>query len=327
MTTPQAPIGSGFGMRTEPHEILEGVDLTGKRVVITGGYSGLGLETTRALAAAGASIVAPARRPDHARQVFADEGLDGVVVGELDLADLASVEAFAATQLADGTPIDIMIDNAAVMACPETRVGDGWEAQFATNHLGHFALVNRLWPLIAAAGAAGGARVVSLSSTGHKRSPIRWDDIDFESGEYEKWTAYGQAKSANALFAVQLDRLGESSGVRALAVHPGGIMTPLQRHLTQDEMTAMGWIDSDGNPNDVFKSPTQGATTTLWCATSSQLAGMGGVYCEDCDIAALTDPDSPFARFLGVDPHAVDHAEAERLWAVSAERTGVNAFA
>jgi len=327
MTSPQAPIGSGFGMRTEPHEILDGVDLAGKRVVITGGYSGLGLETTRALAAAGASIVAPARRPDHARQVFADEGLGDVTVGDLDLADLASVEAFAATQLADGTPIDLMIDNAAIMACPETRVGDGWEAQFATNHLGHFALVNRLWPLIAAAGASGGARVVSLSSTGHKRSPIRWDDVEFQSGEYEKWTAYGQAKTGNALFAVQLDRLGESSGVRAFAVHPGGIMTPLQRHLTQDEMTAMGWLDTDGNPNDVFKSPTQGATTTLWCATSSQLDGMGGVYCEDCDVSAITDPDSPFARFLGVDPHAVDHGEAERLWKLSAELTGVNAFA
>ena len=326
MTSPQAPLASGFGMRTEPHEILDGVDLTGRRVVITGGYSGLGLETTRALAAAGATVVAPARRPDHAREVFAGEGLADVAVDDLDLADLASVEAFAERQLADGSPIDIMIDNAAVMACPETRVGDGWEAQFATNHLGHFALVNRLWPLIAAAGANGGARVVSLSSTGHKRSPIRWDDVHFSAGDYEKWTAYGQAKTANSLFAVQLDRHGEAHGVRAFAVHPGGIMTPLQRHLTQDEMTAMGWLDSDGNPNDVFKSPSQGATTTLWCATSSQLDGMGGVYCEDCDISAPTDPESPFARFLGVDPHATDHDEAQRLWALSAELTGVDAF-
>lgn len=327
MTSPQAPIGSGFGMRTEPSEVLDGVDLTGTHVVITGGYSGLGLETTRALAGVGASVVAPARRPDHARQVFADEGLDDVVVAELDLADLTSVAAFAATRLDAGTPIDIMIDNAAIMACPETRVGDGWEAQFATNHLGHFALVNRLWPLIAAAGADGVARVVSLSSTGHKRSPIRWDDVHFTAGDYEKWTAYGQAKTANSLFAVELDRRGESSGVRAFAVHPGGIMTPLQRHLTQDEMTAMGWIDSDGNPNDVFKSPTQGASTTLWCATSSQLDGMGGVYCEDCDVAAATDPESPFARFSGVDAHAIDHGEAERLWALSADLTGVDAFA
>ena len=203
MPSPQVPIASGFGMRSEPADILDSVDLTGKRVVITGGYSGLGLETTRALAGVGATIVAPARRPDHAAQVFADEGLaDSVKVGTLDLADLDSVAAFAQTQLDDGAPIDIMIDNAAIMACPETRIGDGWEAQFATNHLGHFALVNRLWPLIA---ADGGGRVVSLSSTGHKRSPIRWDDINFTS-DYEKWTAYGQAKTANSLFAVQLER-------------------------------------------------------------------------------------------------------------------------
>lgn len=324
MPSPQSPISSGFGMRSEPADVLAGVDLTGKRVVITGGYSGLGLETTRALVGVGATVVAPARRPEHAAEVFAAERLaDSVTVGTLDLADLDSVAAFAQTQLDDGTPIDIMIDNAAIMACPETRIGDGWEAQFATNHLGHFALVNRLWPLIA---ADGGGRVVSLSSTGHKRSPIRWDDIHFATG-YEKWTAYGQAKTANSLFAVHLDRLGEPHGVRAFAVHPGGIMTPLQRYLPQEEMIEMGWIDADGNVNELFKTPTQGAATTLWCATSGRLDGIGGVYCENCDIAERTDLDSPFARFMGVDAHAIDPAEAERLWALSAELTGVDAFA
>ena len=328
MPSTQSPLPSGFGMRSEPADILDGVDLSGRHVVITGGYSGLGLETTRALAGAGASIVAPARRPDHAAEVFADEGLtDSVTVGTLDLADLTSVAAFAQTQLDDGTPIDIMIDNAAIMACPETRVGDGWEAQFATNHLGHFALVNRLWPLIAAGGRRdGGARVVALSSTGHKRSPIRWDDIHFEH-DYEKWTAYGQAKTANSLFAVHLDVMGEPHGVRAFAVHPGGIMTPLQRFLPQEEMIAMGWVDEEGNVNELFKTPTQGATTTLWCATSSQLDGMGGVYCENCDIASPTDTDGPFARFMGVDAHAIDLDEAARLWQLSAELTGVDAFA
>jgi len=311
-------------MRSEPADILEGVDLTGKRIVITGGYSGLGLETTRALAGVGATVVAPARRPDHAAQVFAEEGLsDSVTVGTLDLADLDSVAAFAQTQLDDGTSIDIVIDDAAIMACPETRIGDGWEAQFATNHLGHFALVNQLWPLIA---ADDGGRVVSLSSTGHKRSPIRWDDIHFEN-DYEKWTAYGQAKTANSLFAVQLDMLGEPHGVRAFAVHPGGIMTPLQRYLPQEEMIAMGWVDADGNVNELFKSPAQGAATTLWCATSSRLDGMGGVYCEDCDVSTQTDPESSFARFMGVDAHAIDPGEAERLWALSAQLTGIDAFA
>jgi NAD(P)-dependent dehydrogenase (short-subunit alcohol dehydrogenase family) len=328
MPSTQSPISSGFGMRSEPADILDGVDLSGKHVVITGGYSGLGLETTRALAGVGASIVAPARRPEHAAQVFADEGLaDSVTVETLDLADLTSVAAFAQTRLDDGTAIDIMIDNAAIMACPETRVGDGWEAQFATNHLGHFALVNRLWPLIAAGGRRdGGGRVVSLSSTGHKRSPIRWDDIHFANG-YDKWTAYAQAKTANSLFAVYLDVMGEPHGVRAFAVHPGGIMTPLQRFVPQEEMIAMGWVDEDGNVNELFKSPTQGATTTLWCATSSQLDGMGGVYCEDCDVSSPTDPDSPFARFMGVDAHAIDLDEAARLWQLSAELTGVDAFA
>lgn len=319
-------------MRSEPADILDGVDLSEARVVITGGYSGLGLETTRALAGAGATIVAPARRPDHARQVFADQGLGAVMVETLDLADLASVEAFADTQLANGTPIDLMIDNAAVMACPEARVGDGWESQFGTDHLGHFALVNRLWPLIAAAGATGGtrgtggARIVSLSSTGHKLSPIRWDDMHFADGSYDKWVAYGQAKTANSLFAVQLDRLGESSGVRSFAVHPGGIMTPLQRHLPQEEMIAMGWVDDDGNVNEMFKSTTQGATTTLWCATSSQLDDLGGVYCEDCDVATVPDAADPKARFVGVAEYAIDHGEAERLWKLSAELTGVDAF-
>jgi NAD(P)-dependent dehydrogenase (short-subunit alcohol dehydrogenase family) len=209
------------------------------------------------------------------------------------------------------------------MACPETRVGPGWEAQFATNHLGHFTLANLLWPLLT---AGDGARVVALTSTGHKRSGIHWDDLMFEHG-YEKWDAYGQAKTANSLFAVQLDTLGQGDGVRAFAAHPGGIMTPLQRHLSREEMAAAGWLDADGNPDERFKTPEQGASTSTWAATSPSLAGMGGVYCENCDIARPTDPDSPTARIEGVDPHAIDRDAAARLWAVSADLTGVDAFA
>ena len=175
------------------------------------------------------------------------------------------------------------------MASPEQRVGPGWEAQFATNHLGHFALTNLLWPALA---AAEGARVVSLSSTGHKLSRIRFDDINFDAG-YDKWRAYGQAKTANALFAVQLDALGRDSGVRAFAVHPGGIMTELQRHLPREEMIAAGWMDEHGNVDSRFKTPAQGAATSVWAATSPALEGMGGVYCEDCDIAEPTVPGSP----------------------------------
>lgn len=325
MTTPQQPLPSGFGRESTPTDVLGDVDLSGKLAVVTGGYSGLGLETTRALAGAGADVVVPARRPEHAADVLADldESPGAVTVAELDLADLDSVAAFSAQMVAAGRPIDILINNAAIMACPETRIGPGWEAQFATNHLGHYALTNGLWPLLA---AGGGARVVSLSSTGHKLSPIRWDDVQFESG-YDKWVAYGQAKTANALFAVQLDALGSGAGVRAVAVHPGGIMTELQRHLPKDEMINMGWMDADGNINELFKSPEQGAATSVWAATSPQLDGMGGVYCEDCDISAPTDADSPFARYLGVDSHAVDADEAARLWALSADLTAVNAFA
>jgi NAD(P)-dependent dehydrogenase (short-subunit alcohol dehydrogenase family) len=325
MTTPQQPLPSGFGRDSTPADVLGDVDLTGKLAVVTGGYSGLGLETTRALAGAGADVVVPARRPEHAAGVLSDlDGLPGAVtVDELDLADLDSVAGLAERMVDAGRSIDILINNAAIMACPESRIGPNWEAQFATNHLGHYALTSGLWPLLA---ARGGARVVSLSSTGHKLSPMRWDDIQFESG-YDKWVAYGQAKTANALFAIQLDELGAGQGVRAFAVHPGGIMTELQRHLPKDEMIKMGWMDADGNVNELFKSPEQGAATSVWAATSPQLDGLGGVYCEDCDISAPTDAESPFARYLGVDAHAIDHDDAARLWALSADLTAVNALA
>ncbi|TXL86203.1 SDR family NAD(P)-dependent oxidoreductase [Streptomyces sp. IB2014 016-6] len=322
MTTPQHRIGSGFGAASTAEEVLRGVDLAGKLAVVTGGYSGLGLETTRALAGAGAHVVVPARRRAVAGEAVA--GISGaagkVEVDELDLGDLDSVRAFAERFLASGRGIDMMIDNAGIMACPETRVGPGWEAQFATNHLGHYALVNRLWPAL----ERGGARVVSVSSAGHRNSPIRWDDVQFERG-YDKWQAYGQAKTANVLFAVRLDALGRDSGVRAFSLHPGGILTPLQRHLSKEEMVAFGWIDEEGNPlNRSFKTPEQGAATQVWAATSPQLAGAGGVYCEDCDIAEPAD-EADFKG--GVREYAKDPEQAARLWALSAELTGVDAFA
>ena len=317
--TPQHPIGSGFGHSSTAAEVLEGIDLTGKLAIVTGGYSGIGREAVRALVAAGAHVIVPARRSETAREELA--GIDGVEVDELDLADLASVEAFADRFLATGRGIDLVITNAGVMAAPETRVGPGWELQFATNHLGHFALVNRLWPAIVKGGSS---RVVALSSSGHKRSGIRWDDVQFEHG-YDKWEAYGQAKTANALFALQLDALGAEEGVRAFSVHPGGILTPLQRHLPLEEQVAMGWVNPDGSAKDpsAFKTPEQGAATQVWAATSPQLDGLGGVYLEDCDIA---EPNVPGGPRRGVAPHATDPDQAARLWALSAERTGVDAF-
>lgn len=319
MTTAQHKIGSGFDLRSSADDVLDGIDLTGKLAIVTGGYSGLGLETTRALTKAGARVVVPARRRPVAEEAVA--GLDGVEVDELDLGDLDSVRAFAERFLASDRTVDILIDNAGIMACPETRVGPGWEAQFATNHLGHFALVNRLWPAL----AAGGARVVSVSSAGHHYSDIRWDDPHWRQG-YDKWEAYGQAKTANVLFAVQLDALGKDSGVRAFSLHPGGILTPLQRHLPKEEMVERGWIDENGTPLNPagFKTPEQGAATQVWAATSPQLSGMGGVYCEDCDIS---EPAPVDGERIGVRDYAVDPASAARLWTLSAELTGVNAFA
>ncbi|MFA3842300.1 SDR family NAD(P)-dependent oxidoreductase [Streptomyces aureus] len=318
-STPQHKIGSGFGARSTADDVLEGIDLTGRLALVTGGYSGIGVETTRALAKAGARVVVPARRIGAAQENLA--GIEGVEVAELDLGDLDSVRAFAEWFLATGRPLDIVIDSAGIMACPETRVGPGWEAQFATNHLGHFALVNRLWPAI----EPGGARVVSVSSTGHQASPIRWDDVHWRNG-YDKWEAYGQAKTANALFAVQLDRLGQERGVRAFSLHPGGILTPLQRHLPKQEMVERGWIDEEGNLlyPEAFKTPQQGAATQVWAATSPQLNGMGGVYLEDCDIA---EPAPADGTRVGVKEWATDPEQAARLWALSAELTGVDAFA
>ena len=253
MTTPQKPIGSGFGYRSTAREVLEGIDLSGKLAIVTGGYSGLGLETTKAHAEAGAHVVVPARRPDVAREALA--GVVGVEVDELDLSDQDSVRAFAERFLESDRSVDILINNAAVMACPETRVGPGWELQFATNHLGHFTLTNLLWPALM---RDGGARVVALTSTGHKITGIRFDDINFETTPYDKWVAYGQAKSADALFAVELDRRGQAEGIRAFAVHPGGIFTPLQRHLAREEMIARAGWTRTATPTNASRLPSRG---------------------------------------------------------------------
>ncbi|SFW90771.1 SDR family NAD(P)-dependent oxidoreductase [Amycolatopsis australiensis] len=313
MTTPQHRIGSGFGATTTAAEVVAGIDLSGKLAIVTGGYSGIGLETTRALTAAGAHVVVPARRRATAEEAL--RGFGNVEVDELDLADLGSVRAFA--ERFAGRGIDIFVAGAGIMAPPETRVGPGWEAQFATNHLGHFALVNRLWPAFVP-----GARVVSVSSRGHHYGPVRFDDLEFRRG-YDKWLAYGQAKTANVLFAVQLDKLARESGVRAFALHPGRILTDLVRHLDRRELIDAGMVDESGQVTGGAKTPEQGAATQVWAATSPQLDGLGGVYLEDCDIAGPAPADG--AR-TGVKDYAIDPVLAERLWTVSAELTGVNAF-
>jgi NAD(P)-dependent dehydrogenase (short-subunit alcohol dehydrogenase family) len=290
----------------------------GRRFIVTGASGGLGLETARILAHRGAHVVLAVRNPAKGEAAAASIGGD-VEVRPLDVSDLGSVRAFAA----ETGPVDVLINNAGIMGVPFGTSADGVELHFATNHLGHFALTNLLWPALA---ADGGARVVALSSTGHKISGIRFDDLQFETG-YDKWQAYGQAKSANSLFAVHLDALGQDAGVRAFAAHPGGIRTPLQRHLAREEMIASGWMDEEGNLDERFKTPEQGASTSTWAATSPTLDGIGGVYCENCNIAEPTVPGSPTARIEGVDAHAIDPDVAARLWTVSAALTEVNAFA
>ncbi|MCC3776867.1 SDR family NAD(P)-dependent oxidoreductase [Streptomyces sp. UNOB3_S3] len=317
MITKQQQLGTGFGAHSTADDVLAGIDLTGTTALVTGGYSGLGLETTRALVRAGARVVVPARRAGTAEEALAGI-LPRAEVHVLDLADLDSVRTFADRFLDSGRALDVVIANAGVMACPETRVGPGWEAHFAVNHLGHFALVNRLRPALAP-----GARVVSLTSSGHFLSDIRWDDIHFRTG-YDGWLAYAQSKTANALFAVHLDRLGAATGLRAFSAHPGSILTPLQRHVPRDEWRALGWITPDGRPADGFKTPAQGAATAVWAATSPLLDAHGGAYCQDCDIAGPAASDDMLVG--GVKPWAVDPGAASRLWDLSCELTGVSAW-
>lgn len=311
----QQPVGSGFGMKSSAAEVMAGVDLSGKTAVVTGGYSGIGLATTRALAAAGAEVFVPARSVEKATEATA--GIEGdVKVRPMDLGDLVSIENFAADFAGDHDKLDILINNAGIMACPETRIGAGWEEQFATNHIGHFVLTNELTPYLKNAGAA---RIVCLSSTGHRLSPIRWEDPHFTKEPYDKWVAYGQSKTANALFARELNRRLSGDGVRAFSVHPGGIVTPLQRHLEMEEMVALGWYDESGElsagAKAMFKTPEQGCSTTLWCATSPQLEAQGGQYCEDCDISRAADENSP--PYFHVRAWACDDAAAERLWTLT----------
>ncbi len=308
----QTLIDSGFTAKSTAADVVRGVDLSGKTAIVTGGYSGIGVETVRALASAGAEVVVPARDVAKARAALA-EVKGKVSVAAMDLGDLASVEGFAREFSSACKALHLLINNAGIMACPETRIGPGWEAQFATNHIGHFALTTALLPLLR---AARGARVVALSSTGHKITDIRWDDIHFQTAPYEKWAAYGQSKTANSLFAVGLDARESANGVRAFAVHPGGIMTPLQRHLKREEMVAAGWIDETGDisaaAKPFFKTTEQGAATAVWCATAKSLSGKGGLFCEDCDVAELAGENEP--RHRTVKAYAVDGKSAARLW-------------
>jgi NAD(P)-dependent dehydrogenase (short-subunit alcohol dehydrogenase family) len=312
MTTNQASIHSGYGAQTTAREAIGDRRLDGHTAVVTGGYAGVGLETTRVLSAAGAAVIVPARTPEKARAALA--GVDRVELESLDLSDPTSIDAFAARFSASGRPVHILVNNAGIMATPLVRDARGFESQLATNHLGHFQLTARLWPALQ---RAEGARVVSLSSRGHARAGLDFDDPNFERRPYDKWIAYGQSKTANALFALALDARGAAHRVRAFSVHPGAVMTELVRSLTDEELRAI----RAPIPAAAYKNTEQGAATSVWCATSTQLEGMGGVYCEDVDIAEAVAAD--FREPRGVRPWAMDRDLAERLWTRSEEWTGV----
>ncbi|KQQ91012.1 oxidoreductase [Aureimonas sp. Leaf324] len=318
--TQQTPIGSGFGAASTAMEVVSGIDLSGKLAVVTGGASGLGLETTRALVHAGAEVIVPARSPERA--ISALRGLAGATVELMDLADPQSVAALAGRVVSAGRPVSILVNSAGIMATPETRDAEGHEAQLATNHLGHFRLTLGLWRALV---AAKGARVVSVSSRGHQIAGIDFEDIDFRVRPYDKWLAYGQSKTANALFAMALDHRGQEHGIRAFSLHPGQILTDLARYLSAEEIASFDALDEAGrpivNPERGMKTVQQGAATSVWCATSPQLSGMGGVYCEDCDVAVVNEPST---GRKGVSPWACDPDSAESLWQVSAAWTGLD---
>jgi NAD(P)-dependent dehydrogenase (short-subunit alcohol dehydrogenase family) len=326
MATEQKPLPSGFGARTTAEEALGGADLQGKVAIVTGGHAGLGLETTRVLSNAGATVVVGSRDPRKAQMAAAK--MKNVEVGELDLASPASIDHFASEFLISNRALDLLINNAGVMATPLTRDERGYELQFSTNHLGHFQLAARLWPALK---KSGNARVVVLSSRGHARGGVDLSDPNFNKRPYDKWAAYGQSKSANSLFAVELDKRGQKHGIRAFAVHPGGILTDLLKYMTDEELSAYGIYRENGavkvpdvtRVSERFKTLEEGAATTIWCAVSPQLNGKGGVYCEDCDIAAMVPADSKLLS--GVRPWAVDKAAAEDLWILSEKLTSVAA--
>ena len=318
-------ITSPFGAFSTAREVAAGHDLRGTTAVVTGAASGIGIETARALAEAGADVVIAARKPDLGRAAAADINTTakgpGACFEMLDLSALDSVRDFC--QRWGDRPLHLLIHNAGVMACPLQRTAEGLEMQIGTNHFGHFLLGVLLAPVLERGARERNrpSRLVSLSSIGHRRSGMHWDDPNYLARPYDKWEAYGQSKTANALFAVGFERRYQARGIHANAVMPGGIMTPLQRHMAREEMVAMGWIDAaTGQLREGFKTPEQGASTSVWAALGPQLEGIGGLYLEDCQQALPWSKASPWH---GVMPHALDPDDAERLWALSARTVGV----
>ncbi len=324
----QQPLHSGFSATTTAMDVISTMNLMGKTAIVTGGYAGIGLETVKALSKANVAIWVPAR--DTAKATKNLTGIPNVTVKEMDLMDPASIERFANLFISSGNPLHFLINNAGIMWVPLRRNSRGYESQLVTNHLGHFQLTALLWPALK---KANGARVVNVSSFGHQIAPFNFEDPNYLHRNYETLQGYGESKSANNLFSVELDNRGKEFGVRAYSLHPGSVNgTDLGREAPMDLFKQMGTHDLDGNIKPEvarkLKTTPQGAATTVWCATSPLLNNIGGVYCEDCDVAELDlgniehRYDEP-ATLRGVKPYSVDAENAQRLWKLSEEMTGL----
>lgn len=317
----QQPIGSGFHAKSTTTDVIKGIDLTGKIAIVTGGNTGIGLETTKVLAAAGATVIVPAR--DLEKALTNLQGVPGVEVESMDLGNPASIDAFANRFLASDRPLHLLINNAGIMWVPLRRDSRGFESQLAVNYLAQFQLTARLWPALR---KAHGARVVNVSSHGHQFAPFHFEDPNFLHRDYETLQGYGQSKTAVNLFSLELDNRAQQFGVRAYSLHPGSIGgTELGREAPLELFQQMGFVDAAGNllPEVAasLKTIPQGAATTVWCATSPLLNQIGGVYCEDGDIAPLAADEgmSP-----GVKTYSLDNEAAKRLWQWSEEVTGIS---
>lgn len=325
----QKPIDSGFNAASTNKDVIKGIDLTGKTAIVTGGYAGIGLETTKTLVDAGATVIVPARDTEKANKNLA--AIANVTVETMDLMDSAAIDSFAEKFLALDSPLHLLINNAGIMWAPLRRDSRGHESQLSTNHLGHFHLTARLWPALK---KAHGARVVTVSSYGHQMAPFNFDDPNFNSRQYETLQGYGQSKTANNLFSVELDARGKAFNVSAYSVHPGSVNgTDLGREAPMELFRRMGTHDANGNifpsVEKKLKTLPQGAATTVWCATSPRLQNIGGVYCEDADVAALDlgniehRYDEP-STLTGVQPYSLSEANAKRLWTLTEKMIGIS---
>jgi NAD(P)-dependent dehydrogenase (short-subunit alcohol dehydrogenase family) len=324
----QQPINSGFNAQSTAQDVIKGIDLSGKIAIVTGGYAGIGLETTKILASAGATVIVPARDLEKAKKNL--DGIENIEIEKLDLIDPKSIDAFAEKFISSNRKLDLLINNAGIMWVPLKRDSRGIESQLATNYLGQFHLTAKLWEALK---KTDGARIINVSSYGHQMSPFDFEDPNFENREYQTLLGYGQSKTASNLFAVALDERAKKFNVRAYSLHPGSVYgTDLGREEPIDLYIQMGTHDENGKikPEVEAKLKTipQGAATTIWCATSPLLENIGGVYCENCDIAEIDNGqiehryDEP-STIKGVQPYSIDHENAEKLWKLSEEMIGI----